>query len=165
VARNEIFISVPPGKVFEVLSDPRAYGRWVPGTRMIRAADRDWPAEGAALDHSVGPRRGGISDHTSVRAVLAPVMIELQANARPFATAKILIQLQPEGNGTRVILIEEPAIKALSLLIGPVGHGLLRLRNADALRRLKELAEGSAPRPSGKRPERGERLAGRRRTG
>jgi hypothetical protein len=154
VARNEIFISAEPREVFELLGDARTYGYWVPGSRAIRAADRDWPAEGAAFDHSTGHRGLEVSDHTSVSAVLEPVMLELRANARPFGTANVTIYLQPEGNGTRALMIEEPANRALSLLIGPVGHGLMRLRNREALRRLKDLAEGAVARPEDPLPPR-----------
>jgi uncharacterized protein YndB with AHSA1/START domain len=156
VARNEIFISASPREVFELLSDPRTYEHWVPGSRLIRAADREWPAEGAAFDHTSGHGPLGAEDHTSVCAVLEPVMLELRANARPIGAANVTIYLQPEGNGTRVLMLEEPAIRALSLLIGPIGHGLMRLRNAEALRRLKDLAEGAAPRPEGPLPPRKE---------
>src|SRR5215207_10106360 len=106
VARNEVFISARPDAVFEVLGDPRTYGEWVFGSREIRAADEHWPAPGAAFDHSVGK---------------APaVMLELRARARPLPTARITLHLQPDRDGTRVTMIEEPANRLLSLAGGPV---------------------------------------------
>lgn len=154
MARNDIFISATPREVFELLSDPRAYPRWVTGAREVHAADPQWPATGAAFDHSSGPAQLAIRDHTSVSSMLAPVMLELRARARPLGTAKVILQLHPEGNGTRVTMIEAPASRVASVLIGPLGHGFIRIRNRESLRRLKALAEGYAPRPTGRLPRR-----------
>jgi uncharacterized protein YndB with AHSA1/START domain len=145
MARNEAFIAASPRRVFAVLSDPATYADWVPGAREIRSADRNWPAEGTSFDHALGPRLLGIADHTSVTASLAPVMLELRARARPLGSARVILSLQPEARGTRVTMIEDPASPVFSLAIGPLGHGLLRLRNTEALRRLKKLAERDGP--------------------
>ncbi len=154
MARNEIYVDAPPAAVFEVLADPRSYGEWVVGSRAIRAADTQWPAAGAAFDHSVGMAPLVIRDHTSVVASRAPVMLELRAKARPLPTARVTLHLQPERDGTRVTIIEEPASRLLNVLAGPVGHAAIRMRNRESLRRLKALAEGTAPRPAGELPRR-----------
>ena len=154
MARNEIFIAAPPRKVFELLSDPATYSYWVVGTREIRGADRAWPERGAAFDHSVGMTPLVIDDHTSVTSVLAPVMLELRANAGPLGAAKISFHLQPEGNGTRVTMIEDPLERWRAVALGPLGHYLVKARNAESLRRLKQLGEGTAPRPGGHVPAR-----------
>jgi uncharacterized protein YndB with AHSA1/START domain len=151
VARNEAFIAASPQRVFEVLSDPRSYGDWVPGSHAIRAADPAWPAPGTAFDHTLVL---GIADQTSVCAALAPVMLELRARARPLGSADVTLHLQPEGEGTRVTMIEDPSNRVLRVLMGPVGHGLIKLRNLEALRRLGRLAEDDTPRPSAKLPPR-----------
>jgi uncharacterized protein YndB with AHSA1/START domain len=152
VARNEAFIAAPLERVYEVLSDPGSYGDWVPGSRAIRAADSGWPAPGTAFDHTLVI---GLADHTSVCSALAPVMLELRARARPLGSAVVMLQLQPEDDGTRVTMIEDPASRALSVLIGPLGHGLIKLRNIESLRRLKRLAEEDAPSVPAKLPPRG----------
>ena len=54
MAVNEIEMSVPPERVFDVLSDPRSYGRWVVGSRAIHAADPAWPAPGSVFEHTQG---------------------------------------------------------------------------------------------------------------
>jgi hypothetical protein len=154
MARNEIFICAAPEDVFGLLSDPRSYGDWVVGSREIRAADHDWPAAGAAFDHSVGIGWLSISDHTSVISARAPECIELRARARPLPSARVRLQLHPEGSGTRVTMVEEPSNRVLSMMIGPVGHWLMKLRNVEALRRLKQLAEGNGRRPAGELPDR-----------
>jgi uncharacterized protein YndB with AHSA1/START domain len=155
MARNEIFICAAPEDVFGVLSDPRSYGDWVVGSREIRAADHDWPAAGAAFDHSVGIGWLSLSDQTSVISARPPECIELRARARPLPSARVKLQLHPEGSGTRVTMVEEPANRVLSMMIGPVGHWLMKLRNVEALRRLKRLAEGDARHLAGELPDRG----------
>jgi uncharacterized protein YndB with AHSA1/START domain len=150
MARNEIFISAPPREVFELLADPRTYGHWVVGSREIHAADAHWPEPGAVFQHTVGKGPFAISDHTTVIAARAPVMLQLRARARPLPSARVTMLLQPEGPGTRVTMIEAPPNRLLSLLSGPIGHALLRVRNRESLLRLKELAEGTAERPRGR---------------
>ena len=49
---------------------------------------------------------------------------------------------------------EAPANRWLSRMMGPLGHRLLWLRNVEALRRLKALAEGRIPLPGGSLPPR-----------
>ena len=154
MARNEIHIDAPPEAVFDVLADPRTYSEWVVGSREVRAADEHWPAPGSAFDHSVGALPLVINDHTAVVAARPPVMLELRARARPLPTARITIHLQPDGDGTRVTMIEDPANPVLNLLAGPLGHTAIRLRNSESLRRLRALAEGATPRPAGMLPGR-----------
>ena len=145
MARNETFIAAPPSRVYEVLSNPEHYGEWVVGSREIRSADSDWPAVGTRFRHASGPPVIGSEDDTTVTNTLAPVMLELHAQVRPYPGADVIMYLQPDADGTRVTMIEDPASAVLNVLIGPVGHGLIKLRNVESLRRLKELAECPTP--------------------
>ena len=52
-----------------------------------------------------------------------------------------------------------PSHPLLSLLMGPLGHGLLGVRNRETLRRFKEIAEGTRPWPSGHAPQNRERAS------
>ena len=79
-------------------------------------------------------------------------MLELEPKARPMPVGHVVLTLVAEGPGTRVTMIEEPASRLLSSLMTPVGHLLLAFRIKESLRRLKRLAEGDAPRPSGSLP-------------
>jgi hypothetical protein len=142
-----------------VLADPNTYGVWVVGAKAIRGADPDWPKVGSDFDHSVGVGPLRLDDETTVLDAEPPVMIKLLAKARPLPPATITFWLQPEGSGTRVTMIEAPSHPLLSLLIGPIGHGLLGLRNRETLRRFKEIAEGTRPWPSGRAPQSRERAA------
>lgn len=150
MARNDIFIAASPRKVFELLSDPRTYGYWVVGSREIRGADDNWPEPDTAFDHTVGVPPFIIKDDTRVVSALAPVMLELQANGGPLGSARITFQLQPEGNGTRVTMIEDPQERWRAIALGLPGHFLIRARNAESLRRLKQLGEGTTQRPGGR---------------
>lgn len=154
VARSEIFIDAPAEQIFQLLGDPRTFSRWVVGARSVRAADGTWPEPGTAFDHAVGIGPLQLRDHTSVVSAEAPDAIELHARAVPFPPARVRLRLRPEGSGTRVTMDEAPANRLLSLLLGPLGHWLVALRNAEALRRLKLLAEGKAPLPTEPLPAR-----------
>jgi uncharacterized protein YndB with AHSA1/START domain len=141
VARTEIVIAAAPERVFAVLSDPGAYANWVVGAQAIRSADPDWPAPGSALYHTVGAGPLSLRDRTRVVDSEAPVMLELHARARPLPAANVTLWLTPEGDGTRVTMLESPSQPVLSLLIGPVGHLALHVRNQESLRRLRDLCE------------------------
>ena len=54
MARDSISVAAPPARVFEVLSDPFAYGDWVVGTRTILGVDGPWPDAGASLVYELG---------------------------------------------------------------------------------------------------------------
>lgn len=154
MARNEVFVAVPPDAVFDVLGDARTYADWVVGSRRIRAADRGWPAPGTGFDHTVGTPPLTIDDETVVTGAREPTLLELVARARPLPSAHITLHLRPEGTGTRVTMIEDFASPPVNLLAGPLTHAAMRLRNREALRRLKGLAEGTRPRPGGALPPR-----------
>ncbi len=154
MARNEISVQAPIRQVFGLLSDPRTYGYWVVGTRSILAADRGWPSPGTGFDHQVGLGPFSLSDHTSVVSSRPPEEIVLHARLSPLPPARVKLCLRPEPEGTRITMIEAPANPVLSLLLGPLGHWLLTIRNLESLRRLKLLAEGDELLPTGQLPKR-----------
>jgi hypothetical protein len=47
-------------------------------------------------------------------------------------------------------MVEDFANRPLNAIAGPLGHAAIWLRNREALRRLKGLAEGTLPRPRGR---------------
>jgi hypothetical protein len=155
MAHNEIHVGARPDAVFDVLADPRSYARWVVGSKQIRAADPGWPAAGATFDHSVGVGPLALDDASTVRASDRPRRLELLVRARPFTQAVVTLQLRDDAGGTRVVMDEHPADRRSRLLsFNPVTEPLIRLRNAESLRRLKALAEGSEPIPTGILPTR-----------
>jgi uncharacterized protein YndB with AHSA1/START domain len=141
MARNDAFIAAPPAQVWAVLCDPDSYGYWVVGSKEIRDADPDWPKPGSRFHHTVGFGPFTVKDHTvSVQAV-EPKLLEMKAKARPLGTAKVRLELEQEGNGTRVTMIEDAGDALTALIFNPLTHLLVRGRNNESLRRLGELAE------------------------
>jgi uncharacterized protein YndB with AHSA1/START domain len=144
VARSDIFIASPPERVFEVLSDPESYAYWVVGSDKIRAADPEFPAVGSRFHHRVGTGPLKIDDHTEVLDANPPYRLELKAKARPLGTARVVMLLDPRGEGTHVTMIEEAGDPLSKVMFNPLMQPLVRKRNDESLRRLKELAEQPA---------------------
>lgn len=152
MSRNDMFVDAPPDAVFDVLADARSYAYWVIGADRIRAVDDSWPAPGSSFHHVVGVGPVKIRDHTRVEEIERPRLLQLKAKARPFGTARVRLELEPERGGTRVTMVEDPADSLTAFVFSPLTHLLVRGRNRWSLARLKELAEGKAPMPSGPPP-------------
>jgi NAD(P)-dependent dehydrogenase (short-subunit alcohol dehydrogenase family) len=95
-----------------------------------------------------------------VVALDPPRRIELKAKARPLGTADITVTLRELAEGTEVKMVEEPGDRLTALVASnPLADAALRIRNAEALARLKRVVED---RPMDL-PRRGRRdLAGQR---
>lgn len=154
MAHNEIVVHVSPDRVFDVLSDPRAYARWVVGSQAIRSADPGWPAPGSSFDHAVGVGPLRLKDHSSVLECDRPRRLRLLVMARPLSRAFVTLTLHREGSGTRVEMEEVAADGRSRLLFNPLTDPLVRLRNTQSLRRLKRIAEGDERVPPGELPSR-----------
>jgi uncharacterized protein YndB with AHSA1/START domain len=141
VAINETHIDAPPERVFAVLADWRAYGDWVVGSRYMRGVDPGFPAAGTRFHHQVGVGPLHLNDHTQVLEVDQPRRLILKAKARPMGTAIVDLTLEPDGTGTKVTLREDPGDKLSAFVFQPLTHLLVRGRNTEALKRLKDLAE------------------------
>lgn len=153
MARNEVWVDARQETVWDVLADPFAYPDWVVGAQRARAADPTWPAPASRLHHRVGVGPLSLRDRTCVLECEPPRRIVLDAAARPFGRARVEIVLEADGDGTRVHLFEDPSGYTALLRLNPAVQALLKVRNVEALRRFKDMAE---------RRERGARRAGRR---
>jgi NAD(P)-dependent dehydrogenase (short-subunit alcohol dehydrogenase family)/uncharacterized protein YndB with AHSA1/START domain len=159
MARNRVHIHAAPAEVFAVLSNPYCYPEWVVGAADVRDHDESFPEVGSRFHHKVGSWPLSVKDHTEVVEVDPPRRIVLKAKARPLGTATIELDLEQSAGGTELTMEERPGDRLTSLLAGnPVADTALRLRNAEALARLKRLVEGV---PEGKRTMRRE-IAGQR---
>jgi len=79
-----------------------------------------------------------------VTEIDAPRRLVLKAKARPLGTATIAIDLAESAGGTELTMEEVPGDRLTSLLAGnPLADHVLRVRNAEALARLKRLVEGA----------------------
>lgn len=151
MARNSTHIDAPPADVWRVLEDAYAYPQWVVGTDRTVDVDREWPAPGSAFRvHVVF----GHVDSTTVKAIVPGARIVLDAASSYLGPARVTIDIEAEGDGTRLTLIEDPAGKVAALRLVPPVHLAIRLRNVESLRRLRQLVQsrreaavvpGSAP--------------------
>ena|SRR5881227_3615208 len=141
MARNEVVIDALPARVFEVLSDATLYEDWVVGAQRVRGADPEWPERGSELQHTSGVGPISVDDSTEVLESDPPRRLVLLAHLGPAGDAHVELTLEQVGDGTRVVMVEEPASPIGSKLKNPVSDGFVGGRNALSLRRLKELAE------------------------
>jgi uncharacterized protein YndB with AHSA1/START domain len=140
MATNERFMPVPPEAVWDVLADPDEYAYWVVGSKRIRDADATWPAPGSKFHHTVGIGPFTLNDHTVAREADPPRRLELRAKGRPALTAVVGFELIPRAGGTLVRIRERPDGVFSILALNPLVHIATRLRNAESLMRLEELA-------------------------
>ena len=143
MAINRTRIDAPPERVFAVLADWRAYGEWVVGSRLIRGVDPGFPAVGTRFHHQVGIGPLRLNDHSEVLEVDPPNRLVLHAKARPLGTAivDLVIERAEDGVGSDVTMREDPGDRLSALAFQPLTHLLVRNRNTESLRRLKDLAE------------------------
>jgi uncharacterized protein YndB with AHSA1/START domain len=141
VATTRAQIAAPPEVVFAVLADPDAYGDWVVGSDTIRDADLSWPQVGSRFHHRVGFGPLKLNDHTEVLEADPPNRLVLLARARPLATAEITLLLNARDGGTEVTMIETAGDSLSRVLLNVFTDPLVHLRNVEALRRLRRIAE------------------------
>lgn len=141
MARNEITVDAPAETVYAVLADPRRYADFVVGSRRVRRFDPRWPEPGTAIHHSLGFEPLVLRDSTVSLEDDPPRRLVVEARMRPLAITPTAFDLAPDGAGTRVVAEEHPTSGLLSWAWNPALDGVLRLRNAVMLRRLKRLAE------------------------
>jgi uncharacterized protein YndB with AHSA1/START domain len=141
VSVNETWIDARPEEVFDVLADPASYGYWVVGSSETRDADADWPAPGSKFHHTQGVLGLGLPDNTEVISSERPRTLILEARIRPFAVNMVKLRLFPSHGGTKLVMTEYPTGGIAGKLHNPLIELALKLRNVEALRRLRKLAE------------------------
>jgi uncharacterized protein YndB with AHSA1/START domain len=131
---------VAPEAVWDVLADPASYQYWVVGSKAIRDADPGFPAPGTKFHHTIGVGPLTVRDHTEVLTAERPRLMRLRAKARPLGTASVTLEMTAESGGTRVRMTENPDGPFAILALNPALHVFTKLRNAESLMRLEELA-------------------------
>jgi uncharacterized protein YndB with AHSA1/START domain len=134
-------INASPDAVFGVLGDGWTYPSWVVGAVRVRAVDDGFPAPGTRLHHCVGVWPLTIEDHTEVVACDPGKRLVLHARAWPAGAAVVDVDLEPDGDGTLVVMREDAVAGPATLVPGRLRAAGLALRNAETLRRLAFLAE------------------------
>jgi uncharacterized protein YndB with AHSA1/START domain len=131
---------VPPSAVWDALADPRGYAYWVVGSKHVRDADPGVPAEGTRFHHTIGIGPLTLRDHTEVIEAHPPRLLRLRAKARPLGTATVILRMTPVDGGTSVEIVEHPDGVYSLLALNPLLQLVTKLRNAESLARLEELA-------------------------
>ena len=138
---NRTVVEASPDAVMAVLSDPRAYGDFVVGSKYVRRFDPTWPDVDSVFHHTLGVGPFILRDLTQVTEGDGEHRLVLRAQMRPLAVNRVAFTVRPTPTGTEVE-VEERAIEGpVALMWNPVLDGLMWLRNEEMLRRLKKMAE------------------------
>jgi uncharacterized protein YndB with AHSA1/START domain len=147
MSRVSKVMACSPEDVFDVLTDGWSYATWVVGAARIRDVDENWPAPGTKIHHSVGLWPVLISDNTEVEAIDSPREISLRVRAWPTGEGRVVVTCAAEGPNKTNVTIEEQAVSGPAKMIPHVVQdAMLKLRNEEALNRLRYLAESRARR-------------------
>ncbi|WP_129843253.1 SRPBCC family protein [Streptomyces sp. RFCAC02] len=151
MAARSVLIRRPPACVWEFLSVPENYHRWVVGTRDSVPLEGDWPATGASLRYTLalGPLRN--SGRTVVRDSEPSHRLELEAETRLLGSARIGIEIRPWGEDSLVIVDEHPLRGPGGRLHNRAADAVLQLRNRHMLRLLCALVEAEPSGAQGRR--------------
>jgi hypothetical protein len=131
---------VSPQAVWNALADPSSYGYWVVGSKAIRDAEPGFPRPGTKFHHTIGFGPLTLSDHTEVIEAVEPSYLHLRAKGRPIGTAKVILRMTPVDGGTSVEIEEDPDGILSPLRFNPLLQVATKVRNAESLMRLEELA-------------------------
>lgn len=130
-----------PSAVYAVLSNGWCYSNWVVGTSHMRAVDADWPAVGSRLHHASGAWPLAARDESVVEEAFPDRRLVLTARGRPFGQARVVIEIEADGPGSRMTLSETPVAGPGKWLHNPAVEVLLARRNVETLARLAAIAE------------------------
>lgn len=141
VATVTVHMRATPAEVYAVLADGWTYSGWVVGASHVRAVAAEWPAPGSRLHHASGTWPLTVQDETLVESSDPGRRLVLLAKGGPLGEARVDMYLVPDGDGTRVTMVEEPVSGPGKWLHSPVSEALLHRRNAESLVRLAALVE------------------------
>lgn len=138
-------IEASPRRVFAELSDGWAYVGWVVGSTHIRDVEEHWPQVGSKIHHKVGSWPIEVVDYTESMECEPDQRLVLRARGWPLGEARVeilLTELAPER--TLVTIREAPIAGPGRWLDNRLLRSMLRLRNVETLRRLRDRAEHRA---------------------
>lgn len=134
-------IKASPDDVWAVLADGWLYSNWVVGTSHMRAVETAWPAVGARLFHASGVWPVVARDETKVEESEPSRRLVLLARGRPLGEARVVVELEPDGDSTQVTMHETPVAGPGKWLHNPASEAVLVRRNVESLARLAALVE------------------------
>ncbi|GAB2468685.1 SRPBCC family protein [Jatrophihabitans fulvus] len=141
MAVNRRHIDASPQQVFEVLADGWLYSNWVVGTSHMRAVEPHWPEVGSKLFHAAGAWPMAVRDQTEVEEMERDRRLVLLASGKWMGQARIVLELEPSGDGCDVSIGETPVSGPGSLVPKPLSDAVIKGRNVESLNRLAALAE------------------------
>jgi uncharacterized protein YndB with AHSA1/START domain len=142
-----------PAAVFDVLADGWSYAGWVVGATHVRDVDDGWPAVGTRIHHSVGPWPLELHDVTTVTAVDAPRLLELDARLSPVGAARIRLELAADGPERTTVRMSELVEHGPARLLPRSVQALVLIpRNRESLTRLGHLAAARKQNPQNLTP-------------
>jgi len=132
-------------RVFAELADGWAYVGWVVGATHIRDVDAGWPQTGSKIHHKVGVWPAAVADYTQSLDCEPNRRLLLRARGWPLGEATVEILLEERSpTRTEVTIREAPSAGPGRWLDNPLLRSTLRVRNVEALRRLKDRVENRA---------------------
>ncbi|AWB95294.1 SRPBCC family protein [Agromyces badenianii] len=142
MSRNARAMACSPQTVFDVLADGWLYPCWVVGASRMRNVDKAWPAQSAALHHSVGVWPLLIDDATVSLLWHPPRRATFRAKGWPLGEARVTIEVRPSASGCVVRIQEEPTSGPGKWVPRVLTEPMLYVRNRETLQRLAFLCEG-----------------------
>jgi hypothetical protein len=129
-------------RIFAELSEGWNYVGWVVGANHVRDVDAAWPAVGSRIHHRVGSWPLTLADFTESLLCEPDRLLRLRARGWPFGEALVEIELDQTGPDlTTVRLREAPSSGPGRRLDNPALRWVLRRRNNESLRRLRDRVE------------------------
>jgi hypothetical protein len=141
MAVNRTHTDAAPSAVWDVLADGWTYSNWVVGTSHMRAVEAAWPDVGTRLFHAAGVWPVMTRDETRVEECDPGRRLVLLARGRPFGTARVVMELEADDDGTQVTMVEEPVSGPGKWLHNSLSEAALHRRNTESLERLAALCE------------------------
>jgi carbon monoxide dehydrogenase subunit G len=134
-----IEISRPPEAVWQALGHPE---NWVEGYVETKDRSADYPSPDSRNDHVYRTR---MKENVSVSVVRseAQSLLEETQEGKTFSR-RVVYQLEPVYEGTKVTVEDEISFKGLGKLAGPIATRDVKNRWARSLENLRNAAKASA---------------------
>ncbi len=139
------YTKAPPLRVWDVLCDGHRYADWVMGTKEIRAVDDGFPAVGTAIHFTAGVGPITYKNKTTVRSSTEMQCLELEAHGWPAGSVRIVLTIEPSGEGCNLTFDEHPLRGPARWLHNPVTNVVFNVRTSMILDNLIKLAESGEP--------------------
>jgi uncharacterized protein YndB with AHSA1/START domain len=138
-------IDIPLERVWDVLADGWTYSQWVVGNSRMRAVDKNWPAPGSTIQHSIGVWPSVIDDETVVESCEPQRELVLLAKLGPAGAARVTLRIGESPRGCRVEMSEVPATGPINLIPDKLADIAMNVRNKECLWRLENIAKQRDP--------------------